>query len=63
MESDTLHKIALRVEERFKNASASKFPYQDCYHLQKAYPALKKGLIPDLDCYFSFIAGYQLKRN
>jgi YxiJ-like protein len=41
-------------EERFKN----KFPYDDCYKLQRENPSIGTGLIPDLDSYLSFIAGY-----
>lgn len=35
-----------------------KFPYKDCYKLQKLKPRITHGLIPDLDLYLAFIAGY-----
>jgi|SRR5271157_3367904 len=50
--------LAHSVEERYRNALRSKFPYQDCYKLQRKNLLLTKSLISDLDAYFSFIAGY-----
>jgi len=47
-----------RVESLFKTEFIGKFPYDDCYKLQKQNPFLTKSLIPDLDIYFSFIAGF-----
>jgi hypothetical protein len=46
------------VERRYDSYFKGKFPYDDCYALQKVNPNLTANIIPDLDEYFSFIAGY-----
>lgn len=53
-----LKSLAAEVQKRYENDFVGKFPYKDCYALQKAYPQQTASLIPDLDEYFSFIAGY-----
>lgn len=50
--------LAAEVEERYGSEFVGKFPYKDCYAIQKMYPKQAASLIPDLDEYFSFIAGY-----
>ncbi len=35
-----------------------RFPYEDCRYLHKKFPSVTDGLIPDLDMYFAFIAGF-----
>jgi hypothetical protein len=60
MNSDNggLKSLALEVERRYGSDFVGRFPYKDCYALQKAYPKQTASIIPDLDEYFSFIAGY-----
>ena len=50
--------VAKDVEQSYATRSRHPFPYKDCYKLQKLQPRLAHGLIPDLDLYFSFVAGY-----
>jgi hypothetical protein len=56
---NSMHDLGQRIEEQYRQKLLKqKFPYKDCYKLQEKYPQLKSGFIPDLDHYFSFIAGY-----
>lgn len=50
--------LAEDVQRRYAADFKGQFPYKDCYALQKTSPKLTESLIPDLDEYFSFIAGY-----
>ena len=50
--------LTQKVEARYNSEFKKKFPYEDCYKLQKKSPLVTGSLIPDLDGYFSFIAGY-----
>ena len=50
--------LAQKVEARYNGDFKKKFPYEDCYKLQRKSPLTTASLIPDLDAYFSFIAGY-----
>jgi hypothetical protein len=50
--------LAEKIEKRYRNDLVGKFPYKDCYSLQKKYPKQMTSIVPDLDEYFSFIAGY-----
>jgi hypothetical protein len=60
MDSDIkdVKSLAEAVERRYTSSFTGKFPYNDCYALQKMFPKLTAAIIPDLDEYFSFIAGY-----
>lgn len=49
---------AQQVQSRYRHDLLHPFPYEDCRKLHKRMPALADGLIPSLDLYFSFIAGY-----
>jgi len=55
---DAAHTLAVKTESRYRNELRTKFPYADCYNLQRIRPSLTAGLIPDLDMYLGFIAGY-----
>jgi hypothetical protein len=50
--------MGMSVEARYRQTLHKKFPYEDCYKLQKMHPGVTDGFIPDLDCFLSFIAGY-----
>ena len=60
MDSDIINikSLAEEVERRYENDFKGGFPYNDCYALQKMNPKLTRSIIPDLDEYFGFIAGY-----
>ena len=51
-------RLAQDLEALYKQEFIHKFPYPDCYKLQKLHPSVARELIPDLDMYFCFIAGY-----
>ncbi len=57
-DSRDLTSLAEEVEKHYGSGFVGKFPYKDCYALQKMYPKQTANIIPDLDEYFSFIAGY-----
>ena len=57
-ESRDLASLAAEVEKNYSSRFVGKFPYKDCYAIQKTYPKQAASIIPDLDEYFSFIAGY-----
>ncbi len=50
--------LAERIEARYKRSFLDRFPYKDCYRLQRQFPEQAGRLIPDLDQYFAYIAGY-----
>lgn len=52
------HDLATAIERTYKTSLLKRFPYQDCYQLQRKFPVLRDDFIPDLDSYFSFVAGY-----
>jgi YxiJ-like protein len=58
LSDDAAQTLAKEVESRYRNELRTKFPYADCYKLQRIRPDLTAGLIPDLDMYLGFIAGY-----
>jgi hypothetical protein len=58
MEKSRDSKLAQELERLYEREFLHKFPYQDCYKLQKLHPRVARALVPDLDLYFSFIAGY-----
>jgi len=39
--------LAKEVESRYRNELRTKFPYADCYKLQRIRPDLTAGLIPE----------------
>jgi YxiJ-like protein len=49
--------VAKNIQQRYATELLRPFPYKDCYKLRKLQP-LAHDLIPDLDLYFSFVAGY-----
>jgi hypothetical protein len=51
-------RLAASLEERYKTCLKVGFPYKDCRKLHRQNPSLTDRFIPDLDMYFSFIAGY-----
>jgi hypothetical protein len=55
--SDSVASLARSIEERY-NRRVRGFPYADCFKLQRDFPDLTGGLIPSLDEFLSFIAGY-----
>jgi YxiJ-like protein len=55
--------LAQAVETHYNSGFGKKFPYEDCYKLQRENPPLTDGLVPDLDMYFSFVAGYSCNAN
>jgi hypothetical protein len=52
------NKLARDLETLYRQEFIHKFPYLDCRKLQKLLPRVASELVPDLDMYFSFIAGY-----
>jgi hypothetical protein len=54
--SDSVASLASSIEERYNRRV--RFPYADCFKLQQDFPDLTSGLIPSLDEFLSFIAGY-----
>jgi hypothetical protein len=50
--------LAKDVEQRYATELRRPFPYKDCYKLRKLQPRVARDLIPDLDMFFSFVAGY-----
>ena len=50
--------LAQEFEWLYRREFIHKFPYQDCFKLQKLHPRIAHALVPDLDVYFMFIAGY-----
>jgi hypothetical protein len=52
------NKHAQELEILFRQEFIHNFPYPDCRKLQKLHPRIARQLVPDLDMYFSFIAGY-----
>jgi hypothetical protein len=50
--------LAKKLETLYKQEFVHKFPYPDCRKVQKLHPRVARDLVPDLDTYFSFIAGY-----
>lgn len=50
--------LAPGIEQIYKTSLRKRFPYQDCYQLQRKFPTLRGHFIPDLDTYLSFVAGY-----
>jgi hypothetical protein len=55
--SDWVVALACSIEERY-NRRVRGFPYADCFKLQRDFPDLTDGLVPSLDEFLSFIAGY-----
>jgi len=59
---DRLDLLARSLEERYREALRHKFPHDDFRRLCTLYPQterfLRQGVVPDLDMYLSFIAGY-----
>jgi hypothetical protein len=51
-------RLAREVEDKYQRDFVHPFPYQACYRIQRLKPRLTRGLVPDLDTFFSFIAGY-----
>lgn len=58
VDKGNMSELPERLEEHYKTELLGKFPLDDCRKLQIKEPVLKRELIPDLDSYFSFIAGY-----
>jgi len=58
MEKNKNPELAQKLERLYEREFIHKFPYQDCYKLQRFHPRITRSLVPDLDMYFSFIAGY-----
>lgn len=58
MEVNRNPELAQELERLYEREFVHKFPYQDCDKLQKLHPRIAHALVPDLDMYFSFIAGY-----
>jgi hypothetical protein len=58
MEKSRDLELGQRLERLYEREFIHKFPYHDCYKLQKLHPRIAHALVPDLDVYFSFIAGY-----
>ena len=50
--------LAQELEWLYRREFIHKFPYQDCFKLQKLHPRIAHALVPDLVVYFMFIAGY-----
>jgi hypothetical protein len=50
--------LAVEVKFRYQHEFLHAFPYKDCRKLHNRYQQLTDGLIPSLDLYFSFIAGF-----
>jgi hypothetical protein len=46
------------IQDLYKTSFMDKFPYDDCYQLAKKTQQPSADLIPELDFYFSTIAGY-----
>jgi hypothetical protein len=57
MEESTGTELAQKLERLYEREFIHRFPHQDCYKLQKIRPRMAHWLVPDLDGYFSFIAG------
>jgi hypothetical protein len=57
-EKDKPNSLAKEVERCYQLEFLHPFPYKDCYRLQRLKPDLTSHLIPHLDLFFSFIAGY-----
>jgi hypothetical protein len=58
MEKSGEPELAQNLERLYEREFIRKFPHQDCFKLQKLHPRIAHALVPDLDMYFSFIAGY-----
>jgi hypothetical protein len=58
MEKSRDSELAQELEQLYEREFLRRFPYQDCYKLQKLHPRVARDLVPNLDMYFSFIAGY-----
>jgi hypothetical protein len=58
MEKSREPELAQSLELLYEREFIHKFPYQDCFKLQKHHPRIAHALVPDLDMYFSFVAGY-----
>jgi hypothetical protein len=58
MEKSRDPELEQKLERLYEREFIHKFPYHDCYKLQKLHPRIAHALVPDLDVYFSFIAGY-----
>jgi hypothetical protein len=58
MEKSRDSELAQELERLYEREFIQKFPYQDCYKLQERHPRIAHALVPDLDEYFTFIAGY-----
>ena len=57
-DSSRIEALGRSLEERYRSKMCVRFPYEDCRHLHKRFPSIADGLVPDLDMYFSFIAGF-----
>jgi hypothetical protein len=55
--SSSADRSAIEIERLFRSISHP-FPYDECRYLIKQRPEAGGALIPDLDLYFSTIAGY-----
>jgi YxiJ-like protein len=56
--SDSVVALARSIEERYNRDGRKAFPYADCFELQRGFPDLTDGMIPSLDEFCMFIAGY-----
>lgn len=50
--------LGYSLEQRYREERTAPFPHEDCRKLRQEYPLLTDGLVPSLDSYFSFIAGF-----
>jgi hypothetical protein len=56
--SDWVVALARSIEEQYNRDGRKAFPYADCFELQRRFPDLTDGMIPSLDEFCMFIAGY-----
>ncbi len=50
--------LGRKIESVYSEALRCPFPYEDCGKLERIAPKSWEGFIPDLDLYFSYVAGY-----
>ncbi len=58
MSSESVKEIIRELQSIYREASGVRFPYEGSRHLLREVGGSYEGLIPDLDVYFSTIAGY-----
>ena len=58
MDNTSIERMAAGVSDQYEEGFRGQFPYTDCRKLLSIDTKLYEGLIPDLDLYFSDIAGY-----